>query len=377
MKITAFLIFIALMQIYALSFGQKITLKQKEASLEKVLSLVRKQSNYNFLYTTDAIKKAKPVTIDVKDANIDVVLALCFKDQPLSYSVIDEVVVIKEIPAPQLAANVPIILKIHGRVSNDKGRPLAGAGVRIKRTGKGVSADSNGEFELEVQKGDVLAVSYVSLEAKEITIGENTNLQITLAESENKLNQVVVIGYGSRRSADITSAISSISSKDIERSTALTPELALQGQAAGVQVTSAGGDPTARPTVRIRGVSSFNYSDPLYVIDGVPLVEGGAGATVDKVNSPTLRGPVNIYTILNPNDIESISVLKDASAAAIYGMRAANGVILITTKKGKKGSARIEFDGQLGNSKFIKNYKALNTQQYTKYYTDMYNAYPQ
>jgi TonB-dependent SusC/RagA subfamily outer membrane receptor len=162
----------------------------------------------------------------------------------------------------------------------------------------------------------------------------------------------------------------------IQKSTALTPELAMQGQMAGVNVISGGGNPTARPTVRIRGVTSFNNADPLYVIDGVPFYEGGAGAVVDPTNDPTRRGPINIYTIVNPNDIESMSVLKDASAAAIYGVRAANGVILITTKQGRRGRVRVDFDGQYGTQKIPETYEVLNTQQYVKFYTDVYNANP-
>ena len=187
---------------------------------------------------------------------------------------------------------------------------------------------------------------------------------------------MVVVGYGSRQKRDVTGAISSVRTKDIEKSTALSPELAMQGQMAGVNVTSGGGNPTARPTVRIRGATSFNNADPLYVIDGVPFYEGGSGALVDPTNDPTRRGPINIYTIINPNDIESISVLKDASAAAIYGVRAANGVILITTKQGRKGRVRVDFDGQYGTQKVPKTYDVLNTQQYVTFYTDAYNANP-
>ena len=270
--------------------------------------------------------------------------------------------------------NITVTGKVTDIATNE---PLVGVTVKAKLGKLGAITDAKGEFSMAVVPNDVLTFTTIGYTSLDIPVNGKININAQLTAEAKGLNEVVVIGYGSRKKADITSAISSISSKDIERSTALTPELALQGQATGVQVTSAGGDPTARPTVRIRGISSFNNADPLYVIDGVPLAEGGAGATVDKVNDPTLRGPVNIYTIINPNDIESISVLKDASAAAIYGVRAANGVILITTKKGKKGQMRIDFDGQIGTSRIIKNYQVLNTQQYTKYYTDMYNAYPQ
>jgi TonB-dependent SusC/RagA subfamily outer membrane receptor len=124
-------------------------------------------------------------------------------------------------------------------------------------------------------------------------------------------------------------------------------------------------------------VSTFNNADPLYVIDGIPIEEGGAGATPDAVNDPTRRTPINIYTLVNPNDIESISVLKDAAATAVYGLRAGNGVILITTKQGKRGKVRVDFDGVYGAQKEPKTYSFLNTQQYTKFITDAYNVNPE
>src|SRR5690606_17476043 len=130
-------------------------------------------------------------------------------------------------------------------------------------------------------------------------------------------------------------AVSTISARDIARSTSMTPELALQGNTPGVFVESGGGEPGARPTVRIRGVNTFGYAEPLYVIDGVPIYEGGAGATEGAIGD--IRSPINIFSKFNPADIESITVLKDASAAAIYGVRASNGVVLITTKRGRTG----------------------------------------
>lgn len=276
---------------------------------------------------------------------------------------------------PVFAQTTPITGKVLDNISRD---PIPGTTIRVKGNPSiGTATDQNGAFSIKANANDVLVFSSVGYATQEVPVNGKATITVSLSGNSRSLNDVVVIGYGTRKKADVTSAIGTLDSKGIERSTSLTPELALEGQVAGVNVSSGGGDPTARPTVRIRGISSFNDAEPLYVIDGIPLTEGGAGATVDPVNSPTLRGPVNIYTIINPNDIESISVLKDASAAAIYGVRAANGVILITTKKGKKGQARVDFDGQLGSTRFAKNLPFLNTQQYTQYYTNMYNANPQ
>lgn len=267
---------------------------------------------------------------------------------------------------------------ISGKVTDAaNGDALPGVSIHIKGMATGTTTDANGNFKISVKSGEVLVVSMIGYKSTEVTIADQSVYAISLHSTSAALSEVVVVGFGERQKKDVVSAISTVGAKDIEQSTAISPELALQGKAAGVQVTSAGGDPSARPTVRIRGVGTFNDADPLYVIDGIPVAEGGAGATLDGVNDPTRRTPINIYTIISPDDIESISVLKDASAAAIYGVRAANGVILITTKSGKKGRIRVDFDGRQGSESVPKTYKVLNTQQFTQFYTAAYNANPQ
>lgn len=238
--------------------------------------------------------------------------------------------------------------RIIDSVSNEG---LSNISIIVKGTNRGTTTNAAGNFSILASKGDVLLISSASYIAQEVSVGDDASINVTLAPRNAQLNEVVVIGYGTRQKKDVTGAISVVGARDIEKSTALSPELAMQGQMAGVNVISGGGNPTARPTVRVRGVTSFNNADPLYVIDGVPFYEGGSGAVVDPTNDPTRRGPINIYTIINPNDIESISVLKDASAAAVYGLRAANGVVLITTKQGRKGRVRVDFDGQYGTQK--------------------------
>lgn len=254
---------------------------------------------------------------------------------------------------------------------------VQGVSIILKSNNKtGTVTDANGNFKITVPQGSILTFSSVNYATREVQTGSNLFLNIVLSPSSSQLNEVVVIGYGTRRRKDLTGAVSIVEAKDITKSTAMTPELALQGQAPGVTVISGGGDPSARPTVRVRGVSSFNYSDPLYVIDGIPIEEGGRGATPDATNDPTRRTPINLFTIINPNDIESMTVLKDASATAVYGVRGANGVILITTKSGKKGKVRVDLDGIYGSSKIPETYSFLNTKQYVQFITDAYNAHP-
>lgn len=266
--------------------------------------------------------------------------------------------------------------EVRGRVVDSTGQSISGVSITVRGKTTGVATDANGTFRIRAATGDVLVLSSLGYTPTQVTVGTADLNNVVLSSQTQQLSDVVVIGYGTRRRRDITGAVSVVGTKDIEKSTAFSPELAMQGQMAGVNVTSAGGNPTARPTIRIRGTSSFNNADPLYVIDGIPLVEGGAGAVVDPVNDPTRRGPVNLYTIINPNDIESITVLKDASATAIYGVRAANGVILVTTKQGRKGRVRVDVDADYGTQKVPKTFDVLNTQQYVQFYTDAYNANP-
>jgi TonB-linked SusC/RagA family outer membrane protein len=201
-------------------------------------------------------------------------------------------------------------------------------------------------------------------------------IDISLTPDVTQLSEIVVIGYGEREKKDLTGAISVMDEKDIEKSIAMAPEFAMQGQMAGVLVTTPSGLPTDRPTVRIRGVGTFGVNEPLYVIDGVPITEFGAGAEGSASVVQDLRGGVNVMSMINPDDIQSISVLKDASAAAIYGVRAANGVILITTKRGQEGRAKVDFNFRYGIQNFPSKYSVLNTSDYTTLYQDIFNANP-
>jgi TonB-dependent SusC/RagA subfamily outer membrane receptor len=264
---------------------------------------------------------------------------------------------------------------IRGRITDStSSQGLPGINVTVRGTTRGTVTDANGNFSISANRGDVLQVSAVNYNTQQITVGDNAIVSLALSPRSAQLNEVVVIGYGTRQRKDVTGAISQVGSKEIEKSTAVTPELALQGRAAGVFVQSGGGDPQARATVRIRGVNTFGNAEPLYVIDGVPIYEGGSGVTSGATGD--IRSPINIFSMINPNDIESISVLKDASAAAIYGVRASNGVILITTKRGKAGRARVEVSTSFGVQNITKTFKTLNTQQYYDLVREAYAANP-
>lgn len=254
------------------------------------------------------------------------------------------------------------------------GTPLPGVSILVKGTSRGTVTDTNGGFSLDASANEVIVFSFIGYEAQEQAVGDRTVINVGLVVSARQLQEVVVIGYGERDKKDLTGSISNIDSREISRSTAMAPELAMQGRMAGVFVGTPSGSPFARPNIQIRGVATFGYAQPLYVIDGIPVYEGGASSP--NAGEQDIRSPLNIMTSINPNDIESISVLKDASAAAIYGVRASNGVILITTKRGRTGKPRVEFTAQSGVQNVVKQFDMLNTQEYTRFWQDAFAANP-
>ena len=229
-----------------------------------------------------------------------------------------------------------------GKVVDAAGLEVIGASVLEKGTTNGVVTNLDGEFSLSVGQNATLVISFIGY--KTIEVKAATNMNITLQEDNELLDEVVVIGYGSVKRKDVTTAVSTVSTKDLDQRPIVSAAQALQGKAAGVSVMQPSGEPGGGMSIRVRGTTSFNGSnDPLYVVDGVP---------VDNIN------------FLSPNDIENLSILKDASSAAIYGSRAANGVVLITTKSGSAGNAKVALNVQYGMTKVGKSMEALNTEQY-------------
>jgi len=275
-----------------------------------------------------------------------------------------------------LSSNAFLIAQqtLRGRVTDSiSNLGLPGINVTVKGATSGAVTDVNGNFSIAASRGSVLVISAVNYLTQELTVGDNSMVNIALSSKNAQLNEVIVIGYGQRQRKDVTGAVSSVGARDIEKITAISPEFALQGRAAGVFVSAGGGDPQARATVRIRGVNTFGNAEPLYVIDGVPLYEGGSNITTGGIGD--IRSPINIFSMINPQDIESISVLKDASAAAIYGVRASNGVIIVTTKRGR-GRPKVEVTSSMGVQNVRKTYSVLNTAQYYALVKEAYNANP-
>ena len=266
-------------------------------------------------------------------------------------------------------------IRITGKVT-DKGESLPGVSVVVKGTTTGTTTDNEGNYTINVpSESTILVFSYIGYTTSEFRVGTRSSINVELAEDVQVMEEVVVIGYGTRAKKDLTGAISQISSEEISRQVGLSPQLAMQGKMAGVFVSNEGSSPSARPTIRIRGVTTLGYNDPLYVVDGIPLTEGGSGPEATS-RERDMRGDVNIFTMINPNDIETISVLKDASATAIYGVRASNGVILITTKRGAEGKPRVNLTASYGIQNIYKRHKLVSQQEYVDMANEAINNNP-
>ncbi|MGB5818609.1 MAG: TonB-dependent receptor [Saonia sp.] len=317
--------------------------------LKKVFEKITELNGYNFFYEASEIDVERKVSINAMETCIDDFLKQLFLTMDMSHEIIAKQVVVKAKntkPLPE-KKSVKTTIKpdlqqatISGTILDDTGIPLPGSTVVVKGTSVGTTADFDGKFELSLPENATrLVVSYIGFKTQEVAIGSNTVFTINLIPDTAQLDEVVVVGYGTLAKKRVTGSVVSISSETLVEVPSLTPEAALIGQVAGVQIQEVSGEPGASPNIRVRGSGSISAgNDPLFVIDGIPIsrnltssnISGGVARRRAAFQPP----PVNPLNTLNPNDIASIEVLKDASAAAIYGSRGGNGVLLITTKKG-------------------------------------------
>lgn len=352
MKLTVIMSLLIITQAFAIkSYSQRasLTLKMDNVTVKDVLRVIEDKSDFYFLYNNDLINVNRIVSIEVKNEKIQDVLSQLFADKSVNFLVKDRQIVLSPLPIDEnnILGSVQQSKTIKGKVTDSSGLPLPGVSVVVKGTTNGIITDATGNYSLSnIPEGATLSFSFVGMKLEEIKIGNQTVLNVTLQEDSIGIDEVVAIGYGTRSKRDLTGAVSQINAEEITKQVNMSPQLSMQGKMAGVFVSNPGSDPNTRPTIRIRGVSTLGYNDPLYVVDGIPLTEGGATEGSSRVAD--LRGTVNVFNMINPNDIESISVLKDASATAIYGVRASNGVILITTKRGSAGKVKVNLTANYG-----------------------------
>ncbi len=354
MKLTIIIITTFLLQVSAAGFAQKITLKENNVSLEKIVLQIRKQSGYDFIVNAKSLKTANRVSINVSNVSLEEALNACFADQPLTYSLEEMTVVIKDRPVSFMARIAEYIRAsdIRGRVTDEKGVALAGVNIAEKGTNNRTATSPSGEFILRnVNENATLVYSFIGYKTKEIRPAGRTYINISLEQEVSDLEEMVVVAYGTAKAKDVTGSVARLGEKEVRNAPmGATVQSLLQGKASGVNVVIQSASPTSPISVVIRGASSLSGNNqPLWVIDGVPDYSSTSLTNTGTVSN-TLSGDImNSLYNLNLNDIESIDILKDASATALYGSRAANGVVLVTTKKGIAGQKpTIEISSRLG-----------------------------
>jgi hypothetical protein len=279
MKLVIILCLTTLLQVNATSYAQKISLTVKNAPMEKALREIQKQVKYSFLYNTQMLRSAKPVSINASNSSLEEVLKQCFADQPLTYSIVDETIIVskKQIKLEAKIIEVEEVAppqEIKGTVTDSKGVPLPGVSVKLKKTNIGASTDINGNYTLNIPDAGILEFTYIGFLTQEIPTSGRTTINVILLEDQQALGEVVVIGYGTQSKKDVSSAIGSLAvgNKKLADLPITSPEQLIQGRVAGVNITQDTGTPGGRSTVRIRGASSITGgNDPLYVVDGVPI----------------------------------------------------------------------------------------------------------
>ena len=337
MKLTVILLTIACLQLHASGYSQKITITVKDASLEEVFKKINKQTGYLFLYTDELLLQSKKISVTAKNASLEEILDRCFKDQPLTYSIVEKTIVVKRKYEPKaVAALPPSEIEIHGKVTDANGFPLSNVSVAVKGASIGVSTNSSGEFTLKIpDEKAILVFSSVGFKMQETAAGNKTFFSITLLSDFAKLEDVVVTALGiSKQKKSLAYSVTDVKGSEFTQAREDNLGNALSGKIAGVNATSTANGPGGSSRVIIRGNGSLSGDNqPLYIVNGVPINNATQG-----INPPGTYGGVDMgdgLNSINPDDIESISVLKGGTAAALYGSRAANGVILITTKSGR------------------------------------------
>lgn len=354
MRLTTVILIATIMQVSAAGFAQRITLFKTKATLKSVFREIRKQSNYDFIYTDELLRNAKSVDVNVTAAPIELVLEKLFAGQPLSYTVEDRTIVLKEKPENSLkVAQIERVVDIRGRVVDQQGKGIPGVTVRIKGETGGGTTNSNGDFSIAVTSPNaILVFSYTGFITQEIAVDGRTTLNVTLKESVDELSEVVVVGYGTQKKITVTGSISSVNMADM-RTPVPSLSNALAGKVAGVISVQSSGEPGYdNSEFTIRGLGTFTgNTSPLIIVDGVQR---------DDVNS-NFGGSFNN---IDPEDVASITLLKDASSTAMYGAKGANGVLIITTKRGVAGKPKISLKAETGFTGFTERPEMLNGIQY-------------
>jgi TonB-linked SusC/RagA family outer membrane protein len=365
MRLTTVILIASLMQLSAAGFAQKITLNQRSTTLESLLKEIRRQSGYDYYYGNKVIAKSQKLDVTVTNVSVTEALESILKGLPLTYEIAENMILIKKKEAPSLLDRIMDrfrAIDVKGKILDENGAPLVGATVAVKGTNRLVKTDINGVFFISgVDEKASLVITYIGYEAREVDAASDMG-SLTLNVNNSKLDEIQVIGYGTTTQRLNTGNVSTVVASVIEKQPVTNVLSSLIGRVPGMFVQTANGLPGGNITVQIRGKSSIRAgSEPLYLIDGTPFM-----STPFVMDDKAINGSLSPFNVLNPADIESISVLKDADATAIYGSRGANGVVLITTKKGQAGQVVTDVKLNQGFSKVSSLPKVLGLADYLK-----------
>ncbi|SFS74854.1 TonB-linked outer membrane protein, SusC/RagA family [Porphyromonadaceae bacterium NLAE-zl-C104] len=353
----SFLLFFLLTNVHADNM-QRVDVKLNNISLREFFSYIEKNYPYTFMYDNTEINDKERISVNERNQPITNVLSSVLKDKGINYEIQGyQIILSKKDAIDQSDVRQAGRKTVTGKVLDENGDPVIGANIVEKGTTNGTVTNIDGDFTLTVENNAVIQISYIGYLVQEVNSTGRNSVNIVLQEDSKTLDEIVVVGYGTMRKRDLTGSVSSIKSEDIQRSPVTSLDQAIQGKAAGVQVSQASSAPGGRVLIRVRGGNSLSSSnEPLYVVDGFPVSAGGSAG-----GNGTAQNPL---ATLNTADIASIEILKDASATAIYGARGANGVVLITTKRGDIGRPRVTLDAYHGVQTVAKKLDMMNAREY-------------
>jgi len=357
MRLTVFFIILGTCFLHAKSYSQNVHYEGRNVPLEDVLKEFSRQTGYYLFYKHNEIEGVKVTYLKTDETKLDQAMRLLLKDLPFEFKLKENTIIVnKDLRSNAQKEPIPMAVQriISGVVRDKNGTALSGVTVAVKGTSVGTSTGSDGKFEIQAETGQSLVISLMGYQNKEITVGEQSTLAIELVEEISDLDEVVVVGYGTQKKVNLTGAVSQISGEDFEQRPVTQLTQALQGAIPNLNVTFGSGQPGTSGSVNVRGTTSINGGGPLILIDGVL-------GTLDRINA---------------NDVESVTVLKDASAAAVYGARGAFGVILVTTKSAKEGKTNISYTTNIGYTTHAVNTDFITSGYWNAKIADqaMYNA---
>lgn len=353
MRFAIYLLLLGTLHVTAVVDAQiRVDLDLKNVTLHDVLWELQKQSGFVFVYSTSDVESVRLESVSERQKSVHEILDNCLRNTGLGYDVHNEVIVIRKVEGEKTSTQWRDVV-VKGKVRDKEGNTLPGVSVQVKGTHSGVATDMDGNFELRLpDTGAVLIFSFVGMKTREIAVpNDGREMTVVLEADAERLEEVIVTGYGTFKKFAYAGSASTVKTQTLKDIPAVSFSQVLQGAAPGIQISAGSGQPGASTSINIRGMGSFNASNsPLYVIDGVPMISGDVSALGTDAG-------FDVMATLNTSDIENITVIKDAAAAALYGSRAANGVILITTKSGQKGKPVFSFKADWGFSDFAMEFR--------------------